>query len=74
MYVVYSDGGWCPEACRIPALQHRLDTHCEKSIVERMVEYFDDYCPCRRKQDYDLFHVYNWIAVFVFLHNARRSL
>jgi transposase-like protein len=76
-HVVYSDSGaWYPDACRSLKLEHRLHTPYEKSIVERVVQYlkdrvegFDDYFPCM-KQEYDLSHAYNWVAVFVFLHNG----
>lgn len=79
-HTVYSDGGtWYPEACHSLGLEHRLHTPYEKSIVERTVQYFkdrtehfDDYYPCM-KQECDLSHVYNWIGLFVFMHNARRA-
>lgn len=65
---VYSDGGkWCPEACNVLGLKHYLHSSYEKSIIERVNQYFkdriesfDDYYPCtgRRKQDCDLDHFY----------------
>ena len=80
-HIVYSDGGsWYPEACTSLGLEHRLHSPYEKSILERAIEYvkdrteqFDDCYPCR-KFDCNLSHVYNWIQLFVFMHNGiRRS-
>ena len=57
-------------------LEHRLHSSYEKSIIERAIEYvkdrteqFDDYYPCM-KSDCALSHVYNWIKLFVFMHNG----
>jgi putative transposase len=80
-HIVYSDGGaWYPEACYSLRLKHRLHTSFEKSIIERTMEYvkdrtegFDDYYPCRKKLDCDLNHVYQWFALFIFLHNLSKS-
>lgn len=79
-HAVYSDGGtWYPEACRSLGLQHRLHSPYEKSLIERMMEYFkdrtegfDDYYPCTR-EECNLSHVHRWIGLFVFMHNARRA-
>lgn len=79
-HIVYSDGGdWYPGACRSIGLEHRIHSPYEKSLMERLVQYFkdrtecfDDYYPCRRLEC-DLSHVYNWIGVFVFMHNAKRN-
>jgi putative transposase len=76
-HTVYSDGGrWYPETCIFLGLNHRLHTSFEKSIIERAIQYFkdrtenfDDYYPCRHL-GCDLNHVYNWIILFVFMHNA----
>ena len=77
---VYSDGGtWYPEACRSLELEHRLHSTHSKNLMERAVEYFkdrtegfDDYYPCTR-QECNLFHVWNWSRLFVFMHNAKRA-
>ena len=49
----------------------------EKSIVERTIEYlkdrteaFDDYYPCIRTGLCNLQHVYQWLILFVFMHNS----
>ena len=51
---VYTDGGtWYPQACNFLHLKHRLHSPLEKSLIERMMQYFkdrtecfDDYYPC----------------------------
>ncbi len=65
---VYSDDGtWYPEACNVLGLKHYLHSPYEKSIIERVNQYFkdriesfDDYYPCTggRKQNCDLAHIY----------------
>ena len=58
---------------------HRVHLSYERSIFERVVEYFkdriedfdDDYYQCL-KEECNLEHVYNWIKLFVFMHNAIR--
>jgi len=70
---VYSYGGtWYPEACNALGLRHYLHSPYEKSIVERMNQYFkdriegfDDCYPCNRKTNCDLKYNYNWILFFV---------
>ncbi len=77
---VYSDGGtWYPDACRTTGLEHRLYSSYGKSLLERVIQYFkdrtegfDDYYPCTRNEC-SLSHVWNWIGLFVFMHNARRA-
>ena len=77
-HTVYSDGGtWYPEACSYLGLKHLLHTSFEKSVIERTIEYFkdrtenfDDYYPCKHKNEYELSHVNNWLGLFVFIHNA----
>ena len=32
-------------------------------------ESFDDYFPCRKDDDCNIDHVYNWIELFVSMHN-----
>ena len=82
-HTVYTDGGtWYPQACNFLHLKHRLHSPLEKSLIERMMQYFkdrtecfDDYYPCinnnNNKQNCDLPHVYNWIKLFVYLYNAK---
>ncbi len=48
----------------------------EKHIIERTIQYikdrtecFDDYFPYRRKEKCNLFHVKNWINLFVIIQN-----
>ena len=55
---VYSDGGtWYPEACKLLGLKQYLHSPLEKSLIERMMQYFkdrtesfDDYYPCNSKE------------------------
>jgi putative transposase len=82
-HIVYSDGGsWCPEACNSLGLKHILHTPFEKSIIERAIEYvkdrterFDDYYPYRKGVvvDCNIVHVYQWMTLFMFLHNLSKS-
>ena len=74
---VYSDGGtWYPEACKVLDVKHYIHTPLEKSLIERVIQYFkdrtesfDDYYPCRKDDDCNINHVYNWIELFVSLYN-----
>ena len=74
---VYTDGGtWYPQACHFFHLKHMLHSPLEKSLIERMMQYFkdrtecfDDYYPCWQKCECTLFHVYNWIQFFVSIYN-----
>ena len=79
-HTVYTDGStWYPQACTFLHLKHRLHSPLEKSMIERLMQYFkdrtesfDDYYPCNNnKQNCDLQHVYNWIKLFVYLYNAK---
>jgi putative transposase len=81
-HIVYSDGGtWYSEACNSLGLKHILHSPFEKSIFERAIEYvkdrteaFDDYYPCRKKVvDCNIVHVYQWMTLFMFLHNLSKS-
>ncbi|MGI9010789.1 MAG: hypothetical protein ACR2F1_06350, partial [Nitrososphaeraceae archaeon] len=54
---------------------HYLHSSLEKSLMERVNQYFkdrienfDDYYPCIRNEC-NLFHVYNWIHFFVSMYN-----
>ena len=75
-HVIYTDGGtWYDEACNILKLKHYLHSSFEKSLMERVNQYFkdrtesfDDYYPCV-KNECNLFHVYNWIQFFVSMYN-----
>jgi putative transposase len=81
-HIVYSDGGgtWYDEACKVIGLKHYLHSPLEKSLIERVVQYFkdrtecfDDYYPCNSKRrDCNNSHVYNWIELFVSMYNNTR--
>jgi putative transposase len=65
-----------PEACNSLGLKHILHPPFEKNIIERVIEYvkdrtesFDDYYPCMKKEICNLSHVYQWIILFVSMHN-----
>jgi len=75
---VYTDGGtWYPEACNVLRLKHYLHFPLEKSLIKRVNQYFkdkiesvDDYYPCmQQKDECKLFHVHNWIQLFVSMYN-----
>jgi putative transposase len=76
---VYTDGGtWYPQACNFMDLKHRLHSPIEKSLIERVMQYFkdrtesfDDYYPCTKKINYDLTHVYNWVKLFTYAYNTK---
>ena len=75
-HTVYTDGGtWYDEACNVLKLKHYLHSPFQKSLMERVNQYFkdrtesfDDYYPCRQ-MECNLFHVYNWIQFFVSMYN-----
>ncbi len=75
-HTVYTDGGtWYDEACNILRLKHYLHSPFQKSLIERVNQYFkdrtesfDDYYPCMQ-DECNLFHVYNWIQFFVSMYN-----
>ena len=75
-HTVYTDGGtWYDEACNVIGLKHYLHSSVEKSLMERVNQYFkdrtegfDDYYPCM-EDECNLFHVYNWIQFFVSMYN-----
>ncbi|HET7643230.1 MAG TPA: DDE-type integrase/transposase/recombinase, partial [Nitrososphaeraceae archaeon] len=64
-HTVYTDGGtWYPQACNFLHLKHRLHSPLEKSLIERVMQYFkdrtesfDDYYPCNNIQNCNLSHV-----------------
>jgi putative transposase len=76
-HIVYTDGGtWYPEACNVLGLKHYLHSSLEKSLIERVMQYFkdriesfDDYYPCMQKDECNLLHVHNWIQFFVTMYN-----
>ena len=76
-HTVYTDGGtWYPQACHFFHLKHMLHSPLEKSLIERMMQYFkdrtecfDDYYPCWQKGECNLFHVHNLIQFFVSMYN-----
>jgi putative transposase len=76
-HIVYTDGGtWYDEACNVIGLKHYLHSAYQKSLMERVNQYlkdriesFDDYYPCRYKENCNLFHVHNWIHFFVSMYN-----
>jgi putative transposase len=42
-HTVYTDGGtWYPQACNFLNLKHRLHSSLEKSLIERVMQYFKD--------------------------------
>jgi putative transposase len=75
-HTVYTDGGtWYPEACNVLGLKHYLHSSFEKSLMERVNQYFkdrtelfDDNYPCVTNEC-NLFHVHNWIQFFVSMYN-----
>ena len=67
-HTVYTDGGtWYPEACNVLRLKHHLHSPFEKSLMERVNQYFkdrienfDDYYPCMQDNCVHFFvSVYN---------------
>src|SRR5512134_1069041 len=75
-HTVYTDGGtWYPEACKVLGLKHYLHSPFQKSLMERVNQYFkdrtesfDDYYPCIANEC-NLFHVYNWLQFFISMYN-----
>src|SRR5688572_2486740 len=75
-HTVYTDGGtWYHEACNVLGLKHYLHSALEKSLMERVNQYFkdsiesfDDYYPCMQNSC-NIFHIYNWIQFFVSMYN-----
>jgi hypothetical protein len=51
----------------------------ERAIIEYVkdrTEGFDDYYPCRKSEvvvDCNIVHVYQWMTLFIFLHNLSKS-
>ena len=80
-HIVYTDGGtWYTQACNFLDLKHHLHSSLEKSLIERVMQYFKDrtesfdyYYPCINK-NCDLVHVYNWIKLFVYFYNNKMKI
>jgi putative transposase len=75
---VYSyNGTWYPEACKVLNVKHYIHTPLEKSLIERVMQYFNDrtesfdnYYPYKKENgDCNIDHVYNWIELFVSMYN-----
>ena len=79
-HTVYTDGVTrFPQACNFYILKHHLHSSLEKSLIERIIQYFkdrtesfDDYYPCiiNQNRNCDLSHVYNWLKLFIYLYNT----
>jgi len=62
----------------LPLVLSILHTCLEKDLIERgaiqyfkdSTENFDDYYPCTKSRLCNLSHVYKWLCLFVFMHNA----
>ncbi|MDR4512312.1 MAG: DDE-type integrase/transposase/recombinase [Nitrososphaeraceae archaeon] len=80
-HTVFTDGGtWYPQACNFLHLKHRLHPPLDKSLIERVMQYFkdrtecfDDYYPCTKNSSIkcDLQHVYNWMKLFIYIYNSK---
>jgi putative transposase len=69
---------WYHETGSVIGLKHYLHSPFEKSLTERVNQYFkdrtesfDDYYPCIQKEENEcnLLHVYNWIQFFISMYN-----
>jgi transposase-like protein len=75
-HTVYTDGGtWYDEACNILKLKHHLHSSIEKSLMERVNQYFrdrtelfDDYYSFV-KNEWNIFQVNYRIQFFVSMYN-----
>jgi putative transposase len=75
---VFTDGArWYNDACKWLRLPHHVYGTELKNIMERFIhqhikdrtECFDDHFSCRKKENCDKQHVWNWLRLFVlFLH------
>ena len=79
-YTVYTDGGtWYPQACNFMHLKHRLHSPIEKSLIERIMQYFKDrttecfdgYYHFTKKINCDLSYVYNWVKLFTYAYKTK---
>jgi transposase-like protein len=75
-YTVYTDGGtWYDEACNVIGLKHHIHSSIEKSLMERVNQYFrdrtelfDDYYSFV-KNEWNIFQVNYRIQFFVSMYN-----
>jgi putative transposase len=74
---ILTDGAsWYHDACRWLRLPHQVYGTELKNLMERFIqqikdrtEYFDDHFPCRKKENCDRQHVWNWLKLFLlYLH------
>ena len=75
-HTVYTDGGtWYPQACTFLHLKHYLHSPFEKSLMERVNQYFndrtesfDDYYPCMQN-DCNLYYmcITGYISLYQFI-------
>lgn len=74
---IFTDGArWYNDACKWLRLQHQVYGTELKNLMERFIpqikdrtECFDDHFPCRRKENCNKQHVWNWLKLFVlYLH------
>ena len=69
---VFTDGAkWYNDACKWLRLKHKVYGTELKNVMERFIQHikdrtecFDDHFPCRRKEDCDWQHVWNWLKLF----------
>ena len=74
---IFTDGGlWYGLACRWLRLRHQVYGTELKNLMERFIQHikdrtecFDDHFPCRKKENCDRQHVWNWLKLFLlYLH------
>ncbi len=71
------EGIWCPlQAYQFLELDHHIHSLHEKNFIERIIlhikdriESFYDYFLYRKEIPCNLFHIKNWINLFVNIHN-----
>ena len=78
-HTVYTDSGtwYPPQARNFLHLKHRLHSSLEKSLVERVMEYFkdrigsfDNCYPCINQRYCNLSDIYNWLDQYIYLYNT----
>src|SRR5215207_84396 len=70
---IFTDGAlWYNDACRWLRLRHCVYGTDLKNIMERFIQHikdrtecFDDHFPCRKKENCDTQHVWNWLKLFM---------
>ena len=80
---IYIDGStWYPEACNVLRLTHYLHSPLEKSLMERVNQYFkdriesfDDYYPCIQKKMNAIYFMYitGYNSLFLHMYNDTQS-